>query len=130
MECRWSGIYRSCRSQMSFKIDVLTNFAIFTGKHQCWSLFFKNSFLYRTPLVPASEFLTKLAENNCVENHFSVELFSEISWRYFLSLSCNVSKNDSFTSFSQFCLTLNIKMEPFVKIVSSSRGVFRTESNI
>ena len=40
---------------------------------------FKNIFLYRTPLVAASEFLTKLAKNNCKENHFSVEIFSEIS---------------------------------------------------
>ena len=32
----------------------------------------KNSFLYRTPLMAASRFLTKLAENNCEENHFSV----------------------------------------------------------
>ena len=30
---------RSSRSQMFFKIDVLTNFAVFTGKHLCWSLF-------------------------------------------------------------------------------------------
>ena len=30
-------------------------------------------------LVAASEFLTKLVEDNCGENHFSVELFSEIS---------------------------------------------------
>ena len=27
------------RSQMFFKIDVLKNFANFTGKHLCWSLF-------------------------------------------------------------------------------------------
>ena len=30
---------RSSRSQMFFKIDVLKNFIIFTGKHLCWSLF-------------------------------------------------------------------------------------------
>ena len=30
---------RSSRSQMLFKIGVLENFAIFTGKHPCWSLF-------------------------------------------------------------------------------------------
>ena len=40
---------------------------------------FENSFLYRTPLMAASGFLTKLAENNCEENHFSVTFFSEIS---------------------------------------------------
>ena len=30
---------RSSRLQMFFKIGVLKNFAIFTGKHPCWSLF-------------------------------------------------------------------------------------------
>ena len=30
---------RSSRSQMFFKIGVFINFAIFTGKHPCWSLF-------------------------------------------------------------------------------------------
>ena len=30
---------RSSRSQMFFKTDVLKNFAIFKGKHLCWSLF-------------------------------------------------------------------------------------------
>ena len=30
---------RSSRSQMFFKIGVLKNFANFTGKHLCWSLF-------------------------------------------------------------------------------------------
>ena len=30
---------RSSRLQMFFKIGVLKNFAIFTGKHLCWSLF-------------------------------------------------------------------------------------------
>ena len=32
--------YRSSRSQMFFKIGVLKNFAIFTGKHLCCNLFF------------------------------------------------------------------------------------------
>ena len=31
--------HRSSRSQMFFKIAVLKIFAIFTGKHLCWSLF-------------------------------------------------------------------------------------------
>ena len=31
--------FRSSRSQMFFKIGVLKNFAIFTEKHLCWSLF-------------------------------------------------------------------------------------------
>ena len=31
--------YRSSRLQMFFKIAPLKDFAIFTGKHLCWSLF-------------------------------------------------------------------------------------------
>ena len=106
--CSCSGIYRSSRLQMFFEICVLKNFTIFTGKHLCWSCFFKKIFfgvtffnfikkrprgscfpvntaqflrtaIFRTPLVTASEFLTKLAENKCEENHFSVDFFSEIS---------------------------------------------------
>ena len=34
------GSIRSSRSQMFFKIGILKNFAIFTGKHLCWILFF------------------------------------------------------------------------------------------
>ena len=56
--------------------------------HRCFPVniakFVKNSFLYnnvffRTPLMAASGFLTKLPENNFEDNHFSVEFFSEIS---------------------------------------------------
>ena len=35
-----SGIYRSSRSQMFFKKGVLKNFAKFTEKHLCCSLFY------------------------------------------------------------------------------------------
>ena len=40
-------IIRSSRSQMFFKIGVLKNVAIFTGKHLCWSLKACNSFKKR-----------------------------------------------------------------------------------
>ena len=42
---------------MFFKIDVLKNFASFTGKHLCWSLFLMK-FFYKTPLVAASIHVT------------------------------------------------------------------------
>ena len=35
---------RSSRSQMFFKIGVFKNLRNFTGKHLCWSLFFKKLF--------------------------------------------------------------------------------------
>ena len=34
-----SDKYRSSRSQMFFKIAGIKDFAVFTGKHLCWSLF-------------------------------------------------------------------------------------------
>ena len=36
----WGETNRSSPSQVFFKINVLKNFANFTGKHYCWSLFF------------------------------------------------------------------------------------------
>ena len=91
--------------------------------------------------MPTSRFLTKLAADKCKENHFPVVLFSEISYRLFLSLSCSVSKITPLQVFHSFCLFFkhvrgvsktqsNTKIEAFVKIVHSSRGVFRTELNI
>ena len=35
----WERNYRSSRSRLLFKISVLKNFANFTGKHLCWSVF-------------------------------------------------------------------------------------------
>ena len=34
--------FKSSRSKMFFKIGVLKNYAIFTGKHLCWNLFLIN----------------------------------------------------------------------------------------
>ena len=91
--------------------------------------------------MAASGFLTKLAENNHEENHFSVVFFSEISKKLFLRLCCSVSKNNSFAGFLQFLsffkhargvsrMQSSIKMDPIAKIVNVSRGVFRTKWNI
>ena len=85
---------RSWRSQTFLKIGVLKNFAIFTGKHACWSLFLiklktfsvatlfkrdsnKDDFLwilryfyerpfYRTPLVAASDYSNTKKESRRV----------------------------------------------------------------
>ena len=58
------GKYKSSRLQVFSKIVFLTNFAMFTGKQNPWTLIqvftceycknFKNSFFYRTPLMAAS----------------------------------------------------------------------------
>ena len=36
------NLHSSSCTQMFFKIDVLKNFAMFVGKHLCWSFFFNN----------------------------------------------------------------------------------------
>ena len=46
-------IFRSNRSQRFFKIVVLENFAILSGKNLCWPL---HTFFYRTPTLVASGF--------------------------------------------------------------------------
>ena len=40
---------RNCFPQVSFKIAGLKNFAIFTGKHLCWSLFLIKLQAFRPP---------------------------------------------------------------------------------
>ena len=62
---------RSSRSQMIFKIAVLKNFAIFTGKHFCWILF----------LIKLQGF--KLILDTSFLQHFSSE------WTIFCTISSN-----------------------------------------
>ena len=72
---------RSSHSKLFFKTGVLKHFAIFTGKHLCWSLFiinetpthvfsceyyeiFKSSFLYKITLVAASGDVSKTVKKD------------------------------------------------------------------
>ena len=56
---------------MLYKTAVLKNFAIFTGKHLCWNLFFNNSFIkkrlqHRSFLANIEKFLrTPILKNIC-----------------------------------------------------------------
>ena len=72
--------------------------------------------------MAASGFLTKLAENNCEGNHFSVEFFSLTGFLQFLSFFKHVKGVSRTQS--------NIKMEPIAKIANGSRGVFRAKWDI
>ena len=56
--------------------------------------------------MAASGFLTKLAKNNCEENHFSVEFFSGIF--YFLTLAPAFLIITPLQVFCSFCLSLNM----------------------
>ena len=60
--------------QMFFKIVVLKNFAIFTGKNLCWPL---HAFFYRTPTLAASGFSNTIADSHtcfCPELLWKLEL--------------------------------------------------------
>ena len=51
---------RSSRSQMFFKMDFLEDFALFTGKHLCWSLF-----LTKLQTFMSATFIKKRLQHRC-----------------------------------------------------------------
>ena len=57
---------KSSRSQMLFKIGVLKNFPIFTGKHLCWSLFFNKVAGLRPRIL-----LKKRLQHSCFPLNFA-----------------------------------------------------------
>ena len=66
--------YKSSRSQIPFKTGVLKNFAIFTGKHLCWSLFlikflFNKVSLQMTPTQVLSYEYCKIVRNSFFTEH-------------------------------------------------------------
>ena len=102
-------IFRSSRSRIFFKLDVLKNFASLTGKHLCWSLiliklqalrpatllktdsntsvflwnwrsFFMNSFFYRTPPVAAS--VVFAANQGNIQWTITLGYNQRLSWKY------------------------------------------------
>ena len=59
--------FRSSHSQMFFKIGVLKNVTIFTGKHQCWNLFLiklRSAILVKLSVV----FHIETSRWNCIAN--------------------------------------------------------------
>ena len=53
---------KSSRSQMFFKVGFLKGFAIFTGKHLCWSLFLKQVFSCGHCKIQKNTFFTECAQ--------------------------------------------------------------------
>ena len=90
---------------MFYKIGVLKNFAKFTGKHLCWSLFF-NKF---GSLRPAT-LLEKRRQHSCFPVNFAKFLrtpfFIEHLWWLLLVNKLNVSVK-IFSSFKLVCLFIN-----------------------
>ena len=83
-------IFRSSRSQMFFKIGILKNFAIFTGKKLCRSLFLKQLQAWR----PLETFILKLNKDYVLPfiksryfNKHLKEIVFEWTWRDTLQIS-------------------------------------------
>ena len=74
-----SHLFRSSRSQMFFKIGVLKNFAIFTGKSLCWSLFLIK-LLKRNTNTGFSCEKCKIFKNTFFTEHLSPA--ASVSFRY------------------------------------------------
>ena len=90
--------YRSSCSQMFFRIGVLKNFANFTRKHLCWSLFFDKRLQHRCFLVKFAKFY---------EHLFSPE---HLLW---LLLNSKTSKSEAYLEPCQTSIIV------FAKIVNS-----------
>ena len=108
---------------MFFKISVLNDFAIFSGKHLCWSFFltklqalkyrcflaniFKNNFSYRTPPVAAS--VTQKVQARYFEQLIRIYFFS-----FFLYLKLLFNRADKYRKI----MLIFIKKEHFHKDTS------------
>ena len=92
--------------QMFFKIVVLKNFAIFTGKNLCWPL---HTFFYRTPTLAASGFSRQQiffsAESDiyCWQSHlFCPELLWKHELNFRTSHQNSSAKKGVFRNFASF----------------------------
>ena len=105
---------RSSCSQMFFQTGVLNNFAIFTGKHLCWSLFMIKLKAWRPTTILKRDpktgvFLWKLFRTFFTEHHWWLllrgkHLFQSIS--FYLHWSCSLKlywKTPADCFFGDFC---------------------------
>ena len=136
MEYGRSGIYRSSCLQVFFKMGVLKSFTIFVEKHLCRSLFLScrsgglqlhqketptqvfscEYCCYRIPLMAASGFLTKLAENNWRKSFLSRVFLRN----YFLVLAAAFLNIIPLQIFCSFCISLNMS-EVYLEPSQTSR---------
>ena len=97
---------RSSRSQMFFKIDVLRNFAEFTGKHQLWSLFLIKLQTWRSakrlqykcfPVNIAKFLRAPLLQNTCC---IIMKFYKDICSLFFLTDWRHMGRKDTIEIFS------------------------------
>ena len=68
-------IFRSSRTQMFFKTGFIRNFAIFTGKHLCWSLFLiKLQALHKVAGLTAFNFISTSSQKRLQHRCFPVNI--------------------------------------------------------
>ena len=83
------SIFRNSRLQMFFKIGTLKNFAIFRGKHLCWSLSLHQFLEAAVCKCSSKQVLLKISqflqENTCVEA-FTSSVFRSSSLQMFLKI--------------------------------------------
>ena len=96
---------RSSCSQMFFKIGVLKNFAILTGKYLCWSLF-----LIKTPTHLFSYEYCEMLRNNFFEKSTSNGCFFEVNATSFLSVSKEEYKSFYYQAVNNFCKKGGLRM--------------------
>ena len=107
-----SMMNRGSRWQMFFKISVLKNFAIFAGKHLCWSLFLEKlqtwrsaTLLKKTPIQMFSCEYCGIFKNTFFIEHFRWLLLNKEEWGgYKRFLSKIIFKVDLSTSKKLFYL--------------------------
>ena len=109
--------YRNSRSQMFFKIGVLKNFAVFIGKHLCWSLFFNRVADFRPATI-----LKKRLEHKCFPVNIAKFLRTPILKNICERLLLQPAALGWVTSTSMY---LSLMGRTIISI-----GTFRTQSNI
>ena len=133
-EPKWTkSTHRSSSPQTFFKIDVLKNFTMFTGKHPCWSLFLikltkffiikrlqHSCFLFniakfsRTPfftehLRTTASVLTSSACHHCTKNltfHFRTHQSMNLTrnnWDVYKNSQCFIRKAFQLGSLFNYC---------------------------
>ena len=119
-------MYRTSRLQLFFKIGVLKNFAIFTRKHLCWSLYLKKAFNFikETPTQVFSCENCKIFKNSFFIEYLRWLLqnyYNKNSLRFSLNIFTIISIPSHFFFISMF-LYISILRGPwwyYVKIASN-----------
>ena len=97
---------RNSRSQLFFKIDVLKNFAIFTGKHLSWNLFLIKQQAFSRAAASANGQLCQgivlFSIQSCIKGKINLNFYFHISLWCFKSFIKAFKATAFLTSFRSF----------------------------